>query len=219
MAVEGMIEIEQVTKTFGAGDSAFTALDDVSVTIAENEFFTLLGPSGCGKTTLLRLIAGVERPDDGVILIGGVPLSDETADAWRAGIGWMPQAPHFVNGSLRYNIGFGAAVAKETLEAAGLTGVIDLLPRGDLTRLGERGAGLSGGEARRVTLARAMHGAPGLLMADEPTADLDAETARLVSDSLLRFAETGGTLVVATHDAALAARLAQRITIDRSSAA
>lgn len=177
------------------------------------------GPSGAGKTTLLRLIAGVERPDDGVILIGGVPLSDETADAWRAGIGWMPQAPHFVNGSLRYNIGFGAAVAKETLEAAGLTGVIDLLPRGDLTRLGERGAGLSGGEARRVTLARAMHGAPGLLMADEPTADLDAETARLVSDSLLRFAETGGTLVVATHDAALAARLAQRITIDRSSAA
>ncbi|PWR02046.1 cysteine ABC transporter permease [Meridianimarinicoccus roseus] len=177
------------------------------------------GPSGSGKTTLLRLIAGVERPAEGLILIGGVPLSDETADAWRAGIGWMPQAPHFVNGSLRHNIGFGAAVTKETLEAARLTDVIDLLLRGDLTRLGERGAGLSGGEARRVTLARAMHGNPGLLMADEPTADLDPETAQLVSDSLLRFADAGGTLVVSTHDTALAARMAQRITIDRSAAA
>lgn len=173
------------------------------------------GPSGTGKSTLLRLLAGMERPDDGVILIDGVPLTDDTADAWRAGIGWMPQAPHFVNGSLRYNIGFGTTVAQDTLQAAGLTGVINLLPRGDLTRLGERGAGLSGGEARRVTLARALHGGPGLLMTDEPTADLDAQTARLVSDSLLRFAEAGGTLIVATHDAALAARMAQRVRIEQ----
>lgn len=153
-----------------------------------------------------------------MILVAGAALSEETADAWRAGIGWMPQAPHFVNGSLRHNVGFGEPVARETLETAGLTGVIGLLPRGDLTRLGERGAGLSGGEARRVTLARALHGRPGVLIADEPTADLDAETARRIGDSLLRFAETGGTLVVATHDAALAARMAQRITIDRLAA-
>ena len=103
--------------------------------------------------------------------------------------------------------------------AAGLTGVIDLLPRGDLTRLGERGAGLSGGEARRVTLARALHGEPGLLLADEPTADLDTETARLVSDNLLRFAEGGGTLVVATHDPALAARMSRRVAIGGKAAA
>lgn len=176
------------------------------------------GPSGAGKTTLLRLLAVLEQPDDGMILVAGAALSEETADAWRAGIGWMPQAPHFVNGSLRHNVGFGEPVARETLETAGLTGVIGLLPRGDLTRLGERGAGLSGGEARRVTLARALHGRPGVLIADEPTADLDAETARRIGDSLLRFAETGGTLVVATHDAALAARMAQRITIDRLAA-
>ena len=176
------------------------------------------GPSGAGKTTLLRLLAGLEQPDDGMILVADAALSEETADAWRSGIGWMPQAPHFVNGSLRHNVGFGEPVARETLETAGLTGVIGLLPRGDLTRLGERGAGLSGGEARRVTLARALHGRPGVLIADEPTADLDAETARRIGDSLLRFAETGGTLVVATHDAALAARMAQRITIDRLAA-
>lgn len=176
------------------------------------------GPSGAGKTTLLRLLAGLEQPDDGMILVADAALSEETADAWRSGIGWMPQAPHFVNGSLRHNVGFGEPVAKETIETAGLTGVIGLLPRGDLTRLGERGAGLSGGEARRVTLARALHGRPGILIADEPTADLDADTARRIGDSLLRFAEAGGTLVVATHDGALAARMAQRITIDRRAA-
>ncbi|WP_417248556.1 thiol reductant ABC exporter subunit CydD [Celeribacter sp.] len=173
----------------------------------------IVGPSGAGKTTLLRLIAGLERPDDGAIMINGRPLSEDNADAWRAAIGWMPQAPHFLNGSLRYNIGFGDEVPKNNLQAAGLDGVIERLPRGDLTRLGERGAGLSGGEGRRVTLARALHGGPSILIADEPTADLDSVTARLVGDSLLRFSQAGGTLLVATHDEALAARLAQRITI------
>lgn len=98
------------------------------------------------------------RPDSGVILIDGLPLSDDNADAWRASIGWMPQAPHFLNGSLRSNIGFGDAISDDTLGDAGLDSVINTLPRGDLTRLGARGAGLSGGEGRRVTLARALHG-------------------------------------------------------------
>ena len=173
----------------------------------------VIGASGAGKTTLLRLIAGLERPDSGVILIDGLPLSDDNADAWRASIGWMPQAPHFLNGSLRSNIGFGDAISDDTLRAAGLDSVINALPRGDLTRLGARGAGLSGGEGRRVTLARALHGGPGLVIADEPTADLDMETARLVGDSLVRFAQAGGTLLVATHDVSLAARMAQRLTL------
>lgn len=173
----------------------------------------VIGASGAGKTTLLRLIAGLERPDSGVILIDGLPLSNDNADAWRASIGWMPQAPHFLNGSLRSNIGFGDAISDDTLRAAGLDSVINALPRGDLTRLGARGAGLSGGEGRRVTLARALHAGPGLVIADEPTADLDMETARLVGDSLVRFAQAGGTLLVATHDVSLAARMAQRLTL------
>ncbi|NIZ13194.1 ABC transporter ATP-binding protein/permease [Phaeobacter sp. HF9A] len=183
------------------------------VRLAPGDSLAIEGASGAGKTTLLRLIAGLERPEAGAILINGSPLTEQTADAWRALIGWMPQAPHFLNGSLRYNIGFGAEVRQDTLTAAGLAEVIARLPRGDLTLLGERGAGLSGGEGRRVTLARALHGGPGLLIADEPTADLDAETARRVGDSLLEFADKGGMLLVATHDRALAARLARRITI------
>ncbi|SMX43606.1 ABC transporter ATP-binding protein/permease [Actibacterium lipolyticum] len=171
------------------------------------------GPSGAGKTTLLRLIAGLERPDNGAILLDGVPLGEANADQWRAAIGWMPQAPHFLNGSLRYNIGFGDPVMADTLIAAGLRDVIDTLPRGDLTLLGERGAGLSGGEGRRITLARALHGASGILIADEPTADLDPATARIVGDCLVRFAQDGGTLIVATHDTRLAARMSQRLSL------
>lgn len=186
------------------------------ITVAPGDSLALAGPSGSGKTTLLRLITGLERPDKGEIRVGGLPLSDDTADPWRGMIGWMPQAPHFLNGSVRYNIGFGAPIADGTLRAAELTQVIDTLPKGDLTRLGERGAGLSGGEARRVTLARALHGTPAAIIADEPTADLDAATARIIGDSLLQFAQSGGTLIVATHDTALAARLSRQITLTRA---
>ncbi len=183
------------------------------ILINPGDSLAIEGGSGAGKTTLLRLIAGLERPDHGQVLLDGVPLDDKTVDQWRAGIGWMPQAPHFANGTVRYNIGFGEQVAEETMQAAGLRDVIDTLPRGDLTRLGERGAGLSGGEGRRVTLARALHGTSSMLIADEPTADLDMETAGAVGDSLVRFAQTGGTLVIATHDPVLAARMSKRIEI------
>ncbi|MQQ07789.1 ATP-binding cassette domain-containing protein [Epibacterium sp. SM1979] len=186
-----------------------------NIRIEPGESLALEGVSGAGKTTLLRLIAGLEQPDRGTILIDGVALTEENANQWRASIGWMPQAPHFFNGSLRYNVGLGAPVSDDTLVAAGLETIIQDLPRGDLTRLGERGAGLSGGEGRRVTLARALHGAPRVLIADEPTADLDAETARRISDSLLQFTKDGGTLLVASHDTALINRLQKRVSIQR----
>ncbi len=170
------------------------------IDIAPGDSLAITGPSGCGKTTLLRLLAGLEVPETGTVLLGDAPLSDDNADAWRAGIGWMPQAPHFLSRSLRHNIGFGAPLRPDLLQKAQLRGVIDALPKGDLTILGERGAGLSGGEARRVTLARALHRGPGILLADEPTADLDAETADAIIEGLLEYAAAGGTLVVATHD-------------------
>ena len=185
------------------------------ICIEPGESLALEGVSGAGKTTLLRLIAGLEQPDRGTILIDGVALTEENANQWRASIGWMPQTPHFFNGSLRYNVGLGAPLSKASLVAAGLETIVEDLPRGDLTRLGERGAGLSGGEGRRVTLARALYGAPRVLIADEPTADLDAETAGRISDSLLQFAKDGGTLLVASHDAALINRLQKRICIQR----
>ena len=187
------------------------AYPDMRITAGDT--LALTGPSGSGKTTLLRLLAGLEPPEAGRITLDGEPLEGALADRWRAGIGWMPQAPHFLNQSLRYNIGFGGVVDPDIIQQARLSAVLDRLPRADLTLLGERGAGLSGGEARRVTLARALQGGPGVLLVDEPTADLDAETAQAVTDGLMRFAAAGGTLIVATHDSALAQVMSRQIAL------
>lgn len=181
--------------------------------LEQGQSLAIIGPSGAGKTTLLRALAGLERPDAGAILLDGKTLDDSNASGWQHGIGWMPQAPHFLGQSLHHNIGFGAAVDPKVIASAQVDHVIAALPDGDATILGERGAGLSGGEARRVTLARALNGHPHLLLADEPTADLDADTAGLIADALVAYARAGGTLVVATHDMALAARLDRQITI------
>lgn len=182
--------------------------------IARGDRLAITGPSGSGKTSLLRLLAGLDRPDAGLVLLGDRPLDDSNADAWRERIGWMPQAPHFLNRSLRHNIGFGAPLDSDVLRASQSLDVIEALPEGDQTLLGAQGAGLSGGEARRITLARALHGGPSLILADEPTADLDAETARAITDGLLAFADAGGTLIVATHDADLIARLGRDLRLE-----
>ncbi|WP_172291929.1 thiol reductant ABC exporter subunit CydD [Pseudoruegeria sp. HB172150] len=182
-------------------------------TVAPGEKLALSGPSGAGKTTLLRVLAGLERAEAGRVEVCGAALNDGTADGWRARLGWMPQQVAFLARSLRYNVGFGAALRPEVVEAAALDGVIATLPQGDRTVLGETGAGLSGGEARRVMLARALEARPDVLLADEPTADLDFETADRVTEGLLELAARGCTLIVATHDPRLIARMDRVVAV------
>ncbi|MDP2739711.1 MAG: ATP-binding cassette domain-containing protein [Pseudorhodobacter sp.] len=182
------------------------ALPDI--VIAPGEQVALMGPSGSGKTSALRLMAGLTLPDHGAVIVAGQALTPDNADAWRARLGWMPQAPHFLTGSLRQNLTLGrAGDMAAALDTAAVGAVVQAMPRGLATWLGETGAGLSGGEARRVTLARAVFGTPDVILADEPTADLDTDTAQAVTAGLLAQALRGVTLVVATHDAALAARM------------
>lgn len=183
--------------------------------LAAGETLALLGPSGSGKTTLLRLLAGMLQPEAGQIRVAGQPLSDQTADGWRARLGWMPQQPHFLNASLRHNLSLGRpGDLTPVLQAVTMQDVVAALPQGLNTRLGEGGGGLSGGEARRLTLARALHARPDALLADEPTADLDAATAEAVTAGLLALAGTGCSLIIATHDEALAARMDQVIRLE-----
>jgi ATP-binding cassette subfamily C protein CydD len=175
----------------------------------------ICGPSGAGKTALLRMLAGLEPASEGIITVCGQRLSDQTADAWRARLGWMPQVPHFLDDSLKYNVAFGSELDEGLLRQAALGDVIARLPGGAASELGETGAGISGGEARRVMLARAFHAKPDVLLADEPTADLDAQTAAQVTQGLLDLAGQGVSLVIATHDPALMAHMDQVIEVGK----
>jgi ATP-binding cassette subfamily C protein CydD len=179
------------------------------------ETVALMGPSGSGKTSALRVIAGLLAPISGTVVVAGQALTAQTADSWRARIGWMPQMPHFLNASLRHNLTLGRGGSPErALEQAAVADVVAALPQGLNTRLGETGGGLSGGEARRLTLARAIHGTPDIILADEPTADLDDETAVVVAQGLIaQAAAAGATLIVATHDTKFAAKMDRIIWI------
>jgi ATP-binding cassette subfamily C protein CydD len=190
----------------------------VTASLPAGAAVAVTGPSGAGKSTLLAVMAGLARPDGGTLHVAGLPLDEATADAWRARLAWVGQRPHFVAGSLRANVALAGSArdvagVRAALAVAAATGIVERAPRGlDLT-LGESGHGVSGGEGRRLAVARAAHARRDVILADEPTADLDADTAAAVIEGLMRLAASGATLIVATHDPALIARLPGRIEL------
>lgn len=184
-------------------------LRGVGFAVAPGEHVALVGPSGAGKTTVLNLVLGFVTPQRGRVLIGGVPAGRLDDAALRRLVSWVGQAPRLFAGTLRDNIrlGFPEADEAEVLRAAALAHVLDFadaLPDGLDTRIGERGFGLSGGQAQRLALARAFLSPAPILLMDEPTAGLDRENEALVLDSLSRLAE-GRTVLVATHSPAVIA--------------
>ena len=165
---------------------------------APGERVLVEGPSGSGKTTLLLALAGLLEPTAGTI---ERPVND-------ARVGWLGAPPFIANASLRDNIRLGYPQADEAAlaaaaERAGVTEFSTRLPRGLDTAIGERGVGLSGGQAQRVALARAFVSPACLILLDEPTAALDAETERYVTDALEALAAEGRIVVIASHDQAL----------------
>lgn len=178
--------------------------DYPDLTLAPAEALAVTGPSGAGKTALLRLLAGLEHPAQG-----------EVVRPPRTVLGWMPQQVHFLDASLERNLRLGRPGDPGPALAAAAAGHLPgHLPQGLATRLGERGAGLSGGEARRLTLARAIHGTPLLILADEPTADLDRATAAQVIAGLVAAHRAGAALVVATHDPELVRAIGREYRLD-----
>lgn len=186
------------------GAPVFTGFD---CEIKSGERLLLSGESGAGKTTLLALLLRFADPQQGRISIGGVDLRELDPDEWRRRIAWLPQDPRLPAGSIAEALRFAAPGASSerlwaALEAAGCAALVNALPDGLETRVGEGGRRLSSGERRRIALARALVREAPLLVLDEPTAHLDASTAVQIRLALERLTR-GQTIVIASHDASL----------------
>ncbi len=193
-------------------------LDAVSFAIAPGEVVALVGPSGAGKSTLAHLLLRFMEPNAGQISVGGEPLDDWPADAWRRHIAWVPQQPVLFAGSVAENIRLGRPDASpdEVRAAAALAhadGFIAALPQGYSTPLGERGARLSGGQAQRIALARAFLVDAPLVILDEPTAHLDPALQRHMDESMARLVRGRSALIIA-HRLDTAARADRVIVLD-----
>ncbi len=207
-----ILRIEGVSKRFGAT----AAVDNVDLTIAAGEFCALLGPSGCGKTTLMRLIAGFEKPDAGRVLLSGADIT--AAPPYLRPLNMMFQSyalfPHM---SVFDNIAFG--LRQETLSRESVAArVEDMLKLVQLEALGARKPQkLSGGQRQRVALARALAKRPKLLLLDEPLAALDRKLRQETQFELTRIQkETGAAFLIVTHDQSEALAMASRIALMRN---
>ncbi|MDP7150782.1 MAG: ATP-binding cassette domain-containing protein [Paracoccaceae bacterium] len=169
--------------------------------ISAGEAVVISGPSGSGKSTCLKAVAGMLPLTSGALFVDGQIMSDDVADAWRARLAWVPQRIHFRDISLRefLNADDDTQIA-DALAKANAVHIVERLPGGLDARLGESGAGVSGGEARRLMLARALLSGADVVLADEPTADLDRETADKIISTLRRLADNGAAVLVASHD-------------------
>jgi putative ABC transport system ATP-binding protein len=215
-----MLIARNLTKTYSSGGRPLTVLKEVSLEVEAGGFLAIVGPSGCGKTTLLGLLAGLDTPSSGTVLLGDHDLSalseDGRAKLRGEQVGFVFQTFQLIPTlTAQENVQVPLELAGTAARGHGGNGYRDIVERARelLARVGLAGrehhypAQLSGGEQQRVAIARAFVNRPRILFADEPTGNLDADTgARIIDllDALNR--ESGATIVLATHDADLAAR-------------
>ncbi len=206
-----LVQTQNLTKIYGSGSTAVTALDHVNIKISDGEFVAIMGPSGCGKSTLLHLLGGLDTPSDGQVIIDGTSIAempdDQVTELRRRKIGFVFQFYNLIpvlsaaeNAALPVTLdGVTPTVAKEKakqwLERFGLG-----------ERLSSRPDQLSGGQQQRVAIARALVAEPSLVLADEPTGNLDTRAGDEIA-SLLRDVskQYNRTIVMVTHDPRIAA--------------
>ncbi len=219
MADTPVLRVDHVTQRFDSGSKTLTVLDDVSFEIEDGTSCAIVGPSGSGKTTLLGLCAGLDRPTEGTVELCGIDLGpldeDDRAEVRNQHVGFVFQT---------FRLLPTLTAVENVMVPAELRGTSDARPRAlDLLErvgLADRSdhypAQLSGGEQQRVALARAFINTPRILFADEPTGNLDEETAATIEDLLFDLNATSGTtLVLVTHDLELAARTARPLRLQR----
>ncbi|MCE7947753.1 MAG: thiol reductant ABC exporter subunit CydD [Chloroflexi bacterium CFX4] len=197
------IAFESVSYTYGAqGESERAALESVSFRLPVGKQTALIGHSGAGKSTVAALLLGFLTPSAGRITVGGVPLNDLPLAWWRDQVAWLPQKPYLFNGTVLENIQHAKPTASEAeitaaAQAALAHAFILSLPEGYQTRIGERGARLSGGQAQRIALARAFLKNAPLIILDEATANLDPQTEAHINAALRRLCEGRTALIIA----------------------
>jgi len=215
--VTDVLVAEGLSRSFAAGDERVEAVREASLRVGERELVAVLGRSGAGKSSLLFLCGGLDRPDAGRVAVAGQDVGGLRGGALerflQRTVGWVFQSAGLLplltaeeNVALALRLvgrpeAEVPAAARAALAAVGLE-----------ERAGHRGAELSGGEQQRVALARALAKAPALLIADEPTGQLDTETARSVMAVLRRTADAGTAVLLATHDRS-AAEVADRVLL------
>jgi putative ABC transport system ATP-binding protein len=211
------VQLDHISRHYKMGETSVRAVDDVTLSVGRGEYLALLGSSGSGKSTLLNLMAGLDRPTSGAILANGKNLATlspmDLARYRRSTIGMIFQSFNLLpRMTLEENVELPLRLAEvERSERAGR--VREALERVRLThRVGHRPTELSGGEQQRVAIARALVNGPKILLADEPTGNLDSATGEAIL-SLLRGLQVqlGMTIVMVTHERALAERFADRL--------
>jgi putative ABC transport system ATP-binding protein len=200
-----LIEIQKLSKTYESGDDCVMALTDVDLNIERGEFISVMGPSGSGKSTLLTILGGLNHPTEGEVIVDEIPIYklplEKLADFRREYLGFIFQSFQLIpyltvieNVMLPLSITEKSnreqfKMAEEILERIGL--------RGKGKRLPDQ---LSGGEQERVAIARALVNSPPILMADEPTGNLDSKTGKEIMDLFKSLNEEGQTIVMVTHN-------------------
>jgi len=214
--MSAIVEVRDLARGYSMGSGAVQALRGVSFDVQDGEWVAIVGPSGCGKSTLLNLLGAVDSPDAGSLTIAGERidrLSDTAATAFRLRrIGFVFQRFYLMPAlSAAENIELPMAEAKVAREVRRAR-VQELLGYvGLVARAGHRPSQLSGGEQQRVAIARALANRPALLLADEPTGELDAATGLEMIELFRRLNRDGTTIIVVTHDAQMAAAAGRRI--------
>jgi putative ABC transport system ATP-binding protein len=217
---EHLIQVQNLAKVYGMGEVAVRALDGVDLTIDEGEFVAIMGPSGSGKSTLMNILGCLDRPTEGHYWLGGEDVSKlnktQLARVRNRRIGFVFQSYNLLsrtsalknvmlpllynsNGSQRQSAAEREALARQALEAVGLS-----------ERAHHRPNELSGGQQQRVAIARALVNDPLIILADEPTGNLDTHSSQEIIDILQELHERGRTIVMITHEPDLGAQ-AQRI--------
>ncbi|MEI8283984.1 MAG: ABC transporter ATP-binding protein [bacterium] len=214
-----MIDLKNVSRIYSSGTGEVRALDDVSLHIPDGDFVSVTGPSGCGKSTLLNILGGLDHPTSGEVFVNGIPLHNagekELTHYRRHTLGIVFQFFNLLPAmNVRENVELPLLLRGDSAKLAAPR-VAEML---DLVGLSHRATHfphqLSGGEMQRVAIARAIAGSPKLLLADEPTGNLDSANADIVCETLSKIASQKiATLIIVTHSESVASLATSRIQI------